>query len=341
VIYNGFEIDMLSLGNADCFLATHWLNGTATRVLIDGGDACYASTVLAFLKERGVSYLDHIVCSHPHDDHGAGLIEVVSSKNIRLGQAWMHLPWNHVDMSNLSTALNESTATAKKVVKIINESIETASSLYDAFVARGVEPTEPFKGQQIAFLTVCSPTQEFYESLLCDFTDYEKLAQFESDLASHDRSILLEEIFEESAVGGLGGAPTEPENNSSTILGTISDGGKFLFTSDAGVEALTMAKEAYDLSNLRWMQIPHHGSRRNVTEELIEYFKPKTAYVSASGTKKHPRRAVVNAFKNVGATVYSTHWPLPNGSNKWHHIGNVPDRSDYSATFPLYDTAAT
>src|SRR5581483_113788 len=340
-MYNGFEIDMLKLGNADCFLATRWENGTPTRVLIDGGNACDAPTVLGFLKERGITYLDHIVCSHPHDDHAAGLVEVVSSNSIRFGQAWMHLPWNHVDMSNLSTALNDSAASAKKVVKIINESVETASSLYDAFVTRGVQPNEPFQGQEIAFLMVCNPTEEFYESLLCDFTDYEKLAQFESDLASHDRAILFENIFEESTAGGLGGAPTEPENNSSTILGTVYDGAKYLFTSDSGVEALTMAKEAYDLSNVRWMQIPHHGSRRNVTEELIEYFKPKTAYVSASGTNKHPRRAVVNAFKNVGATVYSTHWPLPNGGSKWHHVGNVPDRRDYSATLPLYDTAAT
>src|SRR5262249_20661953 len=148
------------------------LNGIATRILIDGGDACDAPTVLAFLKSRGITHIDHIVCSHPHDDHAAGLIEVVGSESLTFGHAWMHLPWNHVDYPRLSNALNESASTAKKVVRIINESIETAGRLYDAFVARGIRPTEPFQGEEIAFLTVCGPSQEFYEALLEDFTDY-------------------------------------------------------------------------------------------------------------------------------------------------------------------------
>jgi hypothetical protein len=74
-----------------------------------------------------------------------------------------------------------------------------------------------------------------------------------------------------------------------------------------------------------------------VTEELIAYFKPGTAFVSADGTRKHPRRAVVNAFKAVGAKVFSTHYPPPNGGHKWFHLGTVPDRPDYSDATPLYE----
>jgi hypothetical protein len=59
--------------------------------------------------------------------------------------------------------------------------------------------------------------------------------------------------------------------------------------------------------------------------------------MSYDGTTKHPRRAVVNAFKAVGAQVFSTHYPPPNGGNKWFSLGTVPGRSDYSATIPLYD----
>ena len=110
-----------------------------------------------------------------------------------------------------------------------------------------------------------------------------------------------------------------------------------LFTADAGVEALAAARQAYKLALLSWMQIPHHGSRRNVNEDLINYFKPKTAFVSADGTKKHPRRAVVNAFKAVGTQVFSTHYPPPNGGNKWFSLGTVPRRSDYSPAIPLYE----
>ena len=48
---------------------------------------------------------------------------------------------------------------------------------------------------------------------------------------------------------------------------------------------------------------------RNLTKSLIETFSPKTAYVSAGGSDKHPRRAVVNAFKKIGTSVDSTHYP--------------------------------
>ena len=81
------------------------------------------------------------------------------------------------------------------------------------------------------------------------------------------------------------------------------------------------------------MQLPHHGSRRNITPELVEYFRPATALVSAEGTKKHPRRKVVNAFKGVGTQVYSTHHPA---SSDLHQLyGNVPNRQGCKAATPL------
>jgi beta-lactamase superfamily II metal-dependent hydrolase len=344
--YEGVEVDMLSLGNADSLLVTRWKAGVASRILIDGGKTGDAETVLAFLKKRGIKFLDHIVCSHPHEDHVGGLVGVVQSKEIDFGQAWVHLPWNHIDRNTLAAALAKSEATAKKVVNIIRASVQTSQDLVNAITARGKTVLEPFKGQQIGFLFVCGPSKEFYEQLLKEFTDFEKLKSMEEAIAANERQNLLETLWEGTTLlgrqmeykeTGLGQAPTEPENNSSTILWMKQGEDALLFTADAGVEAFDAARQAYNIGALRWMQIPHHGSRRNVNEELIAYFKPKTAYVSADGTKKHPRRAVVNAFKAVGAEVFSTHYPPPNGGHKWFHLGTVPDRPDYSATKPLYE----
>jgi beta-lactamase superfamily II metal-dependent hydrolase len=344
--YEGVEVDMLSIGNADSILVTRWKAGVASRILIDGGKAGDSATVLRFLKGRGVKFLDHVVCSHPHEDHVGGLVGVVQSKEIDFGQAWVHLPWNHIDRNTLTTALARSETVAKKVVNIIRASVQSSQDLVNAITARGKTVLEPFAGQQIGFLFVCGPSKEFYELLLKDFTDFEKLKKMEEAIAANERQNLVEMMLEGATVSrklteaketGLGQAPTEPENNSSTILWMKHVDDALLFTADAGVEALNAARQAYKIGDLRWMQIPHHGSRRNVNEELIAYFKPKTAFVSADGTRKHPRRAVVNAFKSVGAVVFSTHYPPPNGGHKWFHLGTVPDRSDYSATNPLYE----
>lgn len=197
----------------------------------------------------------------------------------------------------------------------------------------------------IGFLHVCGPNQKFYEQLLTDFTDIEKLSKMEESMTQYQNRVLLEDIYENSpqmVTSGteLGEAPTEPENNSSTVLWTKYDTNQLLFTADAGIEALMeVKKKYYGIGNLRWMQIPHHGSRRNINEELINFFKPKTAFVSADGSKKHPRRAVVNAFNAIGSKVYSTHYPSP--ANKWFSLGVVPPRPDYSAAIPLYEAEKT
>lgn len=343
--YDGIEVDMLNLGNADSILVTQWSAGVASRILIDGGNISDTEKVLAFLRSRGIKYLNHIVCSHPHDDHVGGLLGVVKSPNIDFGQAWVHLPWKHIDQNTLKITLNRVETVAKRVVTIIRASVQSSQDLVNAIIARGKPVTEPFQGMRIGFLFVCGPSLRFYEQLLKDFTDFEKLKAMEQSMVAHDAQNLVEALFEttafakqaEAAESGLGKAPTEPENNSSTILYAKHAEDVCIFTADAGVEALAEARQAYKLESLSWMQIPHHGSRRNVNEDLISYFRPKTTFVSADGTKKHPRRAVVNAFKAVGTRVFSTHYPPPNGGNKWFSLGTVPERSDYSPAIPLYE----
>lgn len=117
-----------------------------------------------------------------------------------------------------------------------------------------------------------------------------------------------------------------PINNSSVILGTKFRGSVYLFTADAGVQALTKASEAYKLEDCSWMQIPHHGSWRNINQRLIDLFAPMQGMVSAVGNEKHPRQAVVKAFKAHGTRVFGTHV----SGHLWLSRGTVPERSGYA-----------
>lgn len=339
VSWNGLEVDMLSIGDADSLIVTYWANGVPCRTLLDGGNKGNATTVKAFLLGRGIKYLDHIVCTHPHDDHAAGLIELVNDKRIDFGEFWMHLPWKHVEGDTLNEALRQTSA--RRVAKIINESLETSWDLANSVWRRKQYIYQPFAGLRIGFLTVCGPSERFYKALVSDFSNLERLSQFESDIVAHERSLLMErvrEILDESSSedGALGAEPTEPENDSSVILASAFNNEVFLFTGDAGLPALYEAANAYPaIKSCLWMQIPHHGSRRNINEELISFFRPKVAFVSASGTKKHPRRKVVNAFEEVGTAVFSTHYP--NETHLWYHTGFVPPRTDYGPATSLYN----
>lgn len=339
-IYNGLEVDMLNLGNADSLLVTQWTNSVPVRVLIDGGNGGDAEKIGAKLRELGTGHLDHIVCSHPHDDHAAGLVGVLKDKTVSIGRFWMHLPWSHINYGQLNATLDS--ANKSKVARIVKASLNTAQELYYAADARKIPISEPFDKSLIGPLFVCGPTIEYYRALLLDFGDFEKLQEFDSAMAAHERKLMMEAFASGLSIGGkpvvedegeLGSEPTEPENNSSVIMTAIHSGSRFLFTADAGVPALQSAVSRYVLESLDWMQVPHHGSRRNLTEGLVKYFKPKYAFVSADGSKQHPRRKVVNAFKAAGTKVYSTHHPESRPLR--YYVGVVPERAGYVAATEL------
>lgn len=342
--YNGLEIDVISLGDADSILVTRWSGTIPTVVLVDGGNSSDGQKVLQFLRNRGVKYIHHIVCSHPHEDHAAGLIDVVN--NIPFGQAWMHLPDQHANLYNLRATLSASAVL--KVRKMVEASLDIHSKLHQAILSKYRIVSEPFTGQSIGFLYVCGPSQQFYEQQLAQFEDIDKVRGIEQSLLDYERQLQREEYLTglNTAWGrfnlqreqhGLGEAPTEPENETSTILTADFNGSRILLTADAGVQALTQAANAYQLKDIYYMQIPHHGSRRNVNPSLISLFRPKFAFVSAAGNDKHPRRMVVNAFKDIGASVYSTHYPNEEGVNLHFALGNVPPRPDYGPAVPLYE----
>jgi len=207
-----------------------------------------------------------------------------------------------------------------------------------ALQARDIPITEAFAGQLIGPLVVAGPSKKYYEELVQQFEDVAAIRAVDSGNLSYALESAIDEALLKSGLtegaGLLENPETTPENNSSVILGAVHSDRKYLFTSDAGAPALKLASAAYDLSSCHWMQIPHHGSRRNISAELIEHFSPTTVYVSASGSVKHPRRAVVNAFKKLGAQVFSTHYPDP--THLWHHNGTVPSRLGYSVATPLY-----
>src|SRR5207245_9331952 len=131
---------------------------------------------------------------------------------------------------------------------------------------------------------------------------------------------------------------TSSENNSSVIL-LFRDGKEgFLFTSDAGVPALTNAADfaqglGVDLKTVTRLQAPHHGSKRNLGPKILDRIvgpklqdqaqMTKIAIVSAApdGAPKHPSKRVVNALIRRGAKVVATQ-----GKGICIHSDDVPKR---------------
>lgn len=371
-MFDGIEVDMLNLGDADSILVTQWTSFGPRRVLIDGGNGDDASVVKEFLRARNAMGLYAVVCSHSHKDHASGLVKLVRDKSIKICTGWMHDIRNHLSPATLRSASAGNSARADGVRQVV----ESTKELTAAFTSRQIMPVEPFAGASIAAfpeMTVIGPRLPYYQTLLREISDavppvtmppvplmgkpirssalqspgfagiapvlplYQNLSSMLAAIppppalpTGFTFSSVLAGVISDSSVKE---APkTQPFNNTSTILGVRSPGGRLLFTADAGSDALACVSAEWN--KLLWMQVPHHGSDGNFSQKDIERFSPRFANISACGDSSHPDRAIVSGLVKVGARVFSTH---QNG-HLWFWSGAVPARPEYGSAVEMKGT---
>jgi beta-lactamase superfamily II metal-dependent hydrolase len=183
----------------------------------------------------------------------------------------------------------------------------------------------PFQGQQIGPFTVMSPSLDMYEALMPQFRDTPRpdrnLLQYLGHwlegigrrVARDARKIVRENWDTETLrEGGI----TSAENESSVVLlGDLGSGG-ILLTADAGLKALGTAIDyvrarGIDLSTLWLFQVPHHGSRNNISPSMLNRIvgrpvegatlrRPHCIISAGAEDEEHPRQVVVNALCRRG-----------------------------------------
>lgn len=324
----GIEVDFLPVGEGEHSgdaIAIRWRQGDAYRVMVyDGGTAQYGEKLVAHIKTHfGSSHVDFLVNSHPDNDHAGGLAYVI--ENMTVGQVWMHRPWVH--SSKILQYFKDGRITDESLEKRLKQKMAAAYRLEQAALARNVPIYEPFAGSSIGVFKVLSPTKERYvheliasfekspelkkESALEAIFDFgRKMAQYIAD--AWDAELLPDDVC------------TSAENESSAILFAPLSGRGVLLTGDAGIDSLKLAS-AYAASlgihlpsAVRFIQIPHHGGRHNVSTIALDLVVgerlpqsqssfDRYAWVSASsGASRHPKRIVTNAFARRGFNVGQT-----------------------------------
>ena len=139
---------------------------------------------------------------------------------------------------------------------------------------------------------------------------------------------------------------TSAENDMSVVQFAVLNGERVLLTGDVGRGGLTEAADYAPFAGLTLpgvdkFQIPHHGSRRNVSSEILDrWLGPKVpqnesgtkfkAYISsAKADTHHPRKAVVRAVYHRGGQVYATEGQsIRTGKNQ-------PKRDGWTAVQPM------
>jgi hypothetical protein len=195
-------------------------------------------------------------------------------------------------------------------------------------IARRIPISEPFQGAAIGPFIALSPERNWYLSELVPNFDRTPEARRPMPAlvgaplrAVAEAAAWIAESLNIETLGEDG--ETSAQNESSVVLYGDFGGNGVLFTGDAGRLALTRAIAYADalgisLRGLNCVQIPHHGSRRNVSPSVLDNITAQIALVSvAPKSTTHPRRKVTNAFRRRGARVFRTNGSFLNYTINW------------------------
>ena len=96
------------------------------------------------------------------------------------------------------------------------------------------------------------------------------------------------------------------ENDNSNVIYTKISNKKYLFMGDAGVEVENDIIEKYELKNIDYLKVGHHGSSTSSGKKFIETINPKYSIISVGENNKygHPNKNVLNNLKK--SIIYRT-----------------------------------
>jgi len=328
-----FEIDFLDIESSksgDAITLRYRLNGTSVIHIVDGGFQDVGKKIVKHVQGYYdyPSYIDHVVATHPDGDHAGGLRTVL--QEFRVGALWMLRPWLYADEIIHRFSRFTSVDNLRRRLKEIYPNIAALEAIA---IDRNIPIHEPFQGANIGIFKVMAPTKSRYLDLIVESEQTPESVEEKQPSSLAEVLISLEKAaakaisFIKAAWGVEVFSPeeTSAENEMSVIQYATLCGYKILLTADAGRSGLMEAAEyapyaGLTLPGIDRFQIPHHGSRRNVSTEILDiWLGPRShtmplvgeekfqAFVSsAKDDKDHPRKSVVRAFIHRGGKVFAT-----------------------------------
>lgn len=327
-----FQIDFLDVetdSSGDSIALRYEIAGQQMVHLVDGGYQVTGPKIVEHINTYyGTNRIDHLVVTHCDQDHTGGLAHVLET--MKVGALWMLRPWLYAEeLLPRFVTYNDASRLRSRLRSIYAKLV----ALEEAAIACGVPIYDPFQGQSIGAFVVLAPSRARYLDLIVA-SERTPESVGAAELTDADRRYWLLKALMKKAVTLVVSAwnhelfsteETSAENEMSVVQTALLSTKRVVLTGDAGRGALTEAADFAPLAGLHLpgvdrMQIPHHGSRRNVSTALLDRWlgqrfpsqlpvgqERSTAIVSsAKADEKHPRKAVVRAFMHRGAQVVAT-----------------------------------
>jgi beta-lactamase superfamily II metal-dependent hydrolase len=324
-----YEIDFLRAGdgNGDAIVikSGDTKDGDYYLNIIDGGFADTGDQIIKHIEQYHTkkANIANVVLTHADNDHATGLIKVLEHPDFTIFNLWMNRPWDYVDevIEHFHGAY-----TREGLIKKMREMHPYLVEMENIAARRGIAIHAPLQGARIGPFTVLAPSRDRYIRLI---PDLDKTPQsYASDFGGGLKTILggalrniIESVKEKLDLETLDNNPpaTSASNETSVVQMATFGNKRVLLTGDVGPDGLNEAAAYVERISLTiqpdLVQIPHHGSRRNVTPAVLDrWLGPypasrrgdAIASVGKSQTGDYPRRKVSNAFIRRGYDVYRT-----------------------------------
>jgi beta-lactamase superfamily II metal-dependent hydrolase len=315
----GIDLDFLQVGDGersgDAIALRYGNQTTGYEVMIvDGGNKASGEELVSHVTGTyGTRTVQNVINTHPDGDHSSGLTEVLEHLDVK--NLWMHRPWNYA--AGLLDQFRDPRFTAGGLEARIREALDAAHELEKLALAKKIPIHEPFQGSGIGPFLVLSPERDWYlHDLVPNFARTPDAKQAVPGILSPlfkavgEAALWVAEALNIETLDENG--ETSAQNESSVVLYGNFGGHGVLLTGDSGRIGLTRSilytrTLGISLKGLNCVQVPHHGSRRNVSPSVLNEMTCQYAIVSVSPkSTTHPRRKVTNAFKRRGARVFKT-----------------------------------
>lgn len=343
---------MLSVGAADAFIIFYIdENNNGHLILIDAGNYEDGQKITNHIRKYYTNpVIDLAIVTHPDDDHYGGFIKMLEKIRdkekdaIGIKKFWVNDPGNnHVDKDEIKWI------TKQKAVNVKARSVYDLGdkNLLDLIDVVAIPRTEKFAGvlyktkdghftymtPDFPGCTILGPTKNYYEELIPNFRNDElNFHQPEDDTSYYSWEDVPDGECLSTTLDNACDDPSAHNQSSLIFLFEPVAGKKYLFAGDAGRDAFNNIHPHLKdkIKNVSWLKVPHHGSKHNIDSAIINWIKPKTAYISSESIGNYLNQCTVNALKKSGCSVYSTH---VTGSHFIHK--QIWEREGYSTSTPL------
>lgn len=272
LIYQNLWVSALPMGKGECirirFLGD---SGKFRNLVVDSGPTCHGQVFRELYRQilRDGEQIDMLVITHYDDDHIGGILQLTQmDSKLQISQVYFNAVDGSVATGNLTAAQNQ-------------------RLFHHLLAADGAIHSSALRGQKIhldgAVITVIAPGEEELRQAKAEMEKAERQLPL---AGSSDWRLPLDTLQKQPYPA----ADASISNRASIAFCLEYQNQRFLFTGDAPAKSLTEGLGTVQQFDL--VKLPHHGSSRNLSEQLLQFLDCYDFLICADGST-HPNKLTI------------------------------------------------